>query len=227
MLWYWAEGLQILRRETDMKRPALILAAIAALAMFAPLAKADTLTLTPAQLAGLAYSAAGTVGGWTSLNVAGTPACSAVAGGVGCAGMFLGTAVGEGTMVFHIGGLSLDYLGTDSFGLNIFNNNNATWNFTICLANLAGNQGCFGGGHPNSFPIAVGVGQDFTGLLGGPNGTITDVWIVLTANLPNVNPNGRADHGPDFIVTPVPEPGTLALFGIGAALAGIRRKMQS
>lgn len=114
----------------------------------------------------------------------------------------------------------LDLTGYDKFALRITNLNENPWNFGLFV----------GDPYTTSAPVSIAnetsdiLVFDLASLTGLSN--ITYLGLYVTADLPIVGENGRADYTAEFSATPVPEPGTMVLLGaglLGLAIYGKRR----
>jgi hypothetical protein len=203
------------------------MAVMAVLLMSAAPAKADNSSPSASDLGALGYVLSGA--GFTSTATVGVPGCGPTAFGAHCGGEFA-SVTGVGIMVFNASvSIPYDIFGTTST-VQIFNNNNATWEFAYCNGDTPQT-----GFICTAFvAIAAGTAQNLTVTGSGGTGTLGNIWIVLRANLPNIVANCTPsssnnlcqDFGPDFFVNAVPEPGTLLLLGTAMlGLAAVRRKL--
>lgn len=121
----------------------------------------------------------------------------------------------------------LDLTGYDTFQLIVTNRNENPWEFGLFAGNTI----------INSLPVSIAVGSsalltlDLTALTADQKANIAALGLYITADLPIITPkDGAEDYTAEFSAAPVPEPGTMVLFGaglLGLAIFGKRRMNQA
>ena len=160
---------------------------------------ADTVSLSPAQLATFNFTATGSTPGTTG---------SVISLPTGAQLQAILPTIAGGTAVFEWTG-SLSIGAGDTFALNYLNSNSNDWTWTLAIYDTSGTN-------------LVGV-VDLTSV--GPNATdllsvfvasattIDRITLTVTGSFPTPDPGDRIPNS--TITTVVPEPSSLILLGLG------------